>query len=170
MQATSSPIATSLVRFGYFPPKLFSFYNFPSGLWGPPRAACTAKTKWNSQKEGRFGVVHLRDVLLFELETHNGSQADIWECSATQYQSPFKYLPSLNEKRSVYGSQPHDAVPRLEVSKLVALLIQKVSQTFQQLGRARLNHGFPVTTWMSFFRWKALRNDVRLQIKLAIKF
>ena len=49
-------------------------------------------------------------------------------------------LPTLEEKGAVHSPQPHDTVAGLEVSELVAPLVQEVTQALQQLTGARLNH------------------------------
>jgi hypothetical protein len=48
-------------------------------------------------------------------------------------------LPTLEEKGAVHSSQPHDTVAGLEVSELVAPLVQEVTQALQQLAGARLH-------------------------------
>ncbi len=48
-------------------------------------------------------------------------------------------LPTLEEKGAVHSPQPHDTVAGLEVSELVAPLVQEVTQALQQLTGARLN-------------------------------
>ncbi len=51
------------------------------------------------------------------------------------------HLPTLEEKGSVHSPQPHDTVAGLEVSELVAPLVQEVTQALQQLAGARLHQG-----------------------------
>jgi len=57
----------------------------------------------------------------------------------------------LQQQRPVYRAKPHDAISGLEISQLVALLVQVMSQTLEQLRGARLDY--------SLFAYSAGRQD-----------